>query len=124
MKVSILEDKSRNVRRQLGDLILNFETGLVLVLLSLLFVLGVRLGIMISVAILVIFLISFIVMKQMNITINTISIFGMVMVLGMMVDNSIVVVENTYRLMQNGRSRTDAILQTFKDVLIAISIFF
>jgi multidrug efflux pump subunit AcrB len=124
VKVSILEDKSRNVRRQLGDLILNFETGLVLVLLSLLFVLGVRLSIMISVAILVIFLISFIVMKQMNITINTISIFGMVMVLGMMVDNSIVVVENTYRLMQNGRSRTDAILQTFKDVLIPLLVSF
>ncbi|MCB1194161.1 MAG: efflux RND transporter permease subunit [Leptospiraceae bacterium] len=124
IEISVFEDKSKNVRRQLGDLILNFETGLVLVLLSLFFVLGFRLSVMISAAIVFIFFIAFIFFKQIGITINTISIFGMVMVLGMMVDNSIVVVENTYRLMQDGRSRTEAILQTFRDVLIPLLVSF
>ncbi|MCP5498240.1 MAG: efflux RND transporter permease subunit, partial [Leptospiraceae bacterium] len=124
IEISVFEDKSKNVRRQLGDLILNFETGLVLVLLSLLFVLGFRLSVMISAAIIFIFFIAFIFFKQIGITINTISIFGMVMVLGMMVDNSIVVVENTYRLMQDGLSRTEAILQTFRDVLIPLLVSF
>jgi multidrug efflux pump subunit AcrB len=112
------------VRRQLGDLVLNFETGLVLVLLSLVFTLGFRLSVMISVAILFIFLISFIFMKQFGFTINTITIFGMVMVLGMMVDNSIVVAENTYRLMQEGYERKEAVLQTFKDVLVPLLVSF
>jgi multidrug efflux pump subunit AcrB len=124
VEVSIYEDKSKEVRRQLGDLILNFETGLVLVLLSLLFILGVRLGFMISVAIIFIFLIAFIFIKQFGFTINTITIFGAVMVLGMMVDNSIVVAENTYRLMQDGVNKKDAILQTFKDVLIPLLVSF
>lgn len=122
--IQIYDDKSRDVRRQLGDLILNFETGLVLVLLSLIFILGMRLSIMISVAIIFIFLISFIFLKQFGFTINTITIFGMVMVLGMMVDNSIVVAENTYRLMQEGMERRDAILQTFKDVLVPLLVSF
>lgn len=124
IETSVYEDKSRDVRRQLGDLVLNFETGLVLVLLSLLFILGVRLGVMISVAIIFIFLIAFIFIKQFEFTINTITIFGMVMVLGMMVDNSIVVAENTFRLMQEGYSRKDAILQTFKDVLVPLLVSF
>jgi multidrug efflux pump subunit AcrB len=124
ISVSIYEDKSKDVRRQLGDLILNFETGLVLVLLTLIFILGFRLSMMISVAIIFIFFIAFIFMKQFGFTINTISIFGMVMVLGMMVDNSIVVAENTYRLMQEGLDRKEAILQTFKDVLVPLLVSF
>lgn len=124
IETKIYDDKSRDVRRQLGDLILNFETGLVLVLLSLIFILGMRLSIMISVAIIFIFLIAFIFLKQFGFTINTITIFGMVMVLGMMVDNSIVVAENTYRLMQEGLDRRDAILQTFKDVLVPLLVSF
>jgi multidrug efflux pump subunit AcrB len=124
IETTIYEDKSNDVRRQLGDLVLNFETGLVLVLLSLVFILGFRLSVMISVAILFIFLISFIFMKQFGFTINTITIFGMVMVLGMMVDNSIVVAENTYRLMQEGYERKAAVLQTFKDVLVPLLVSF
>ncbi|MDF3820447.1 efflux RND transporter permease subunit [Leptospira sp. 96542] len=124
INLKIYEDKSKDVRRQLGDLILNFETGLFLVLMSLIFILGMRLSLMISVAIIFIFLISFIFLKQFGFTINTITIFGMVMVLGMMVDNSIVVAENTYRLMQEGMDRRDAILQTFKDVLVPLLVSF
>ena len=124
VETTIYEDKSKDVRRQLGDLILNFETGLALVLLSLVFILGFRLSVMISVAIIFIFFISFIFIKQIGFTINTITIFGMVMVLGMMVDNSIVVAENTYRLMQEGYERKEAVLQTFKDVLVPLLVSF
>lgn len=117
VNILLFDDKSVDVTKQLSDLILNFITGLTLVVFALLLILGFRLSLIISVAIPLIFVIAFIVIKQLGMTINTITIFALVMVLGMMVDNSIVVAENTYRLMQEGLDRTDAIKQTFKDVL-------
>lgn len=68
--------------RQLTDLILNFFTGLSLVVLVLVIILGLRLSLIISIAIPLIFLLSFILIKQAALTLNTISIFGLVMVLG------------------------------------------
>ncbi|MCB1202121.1 MAG: efflux RND transporter permease subunit [Leptospiraceae bacterium] len=120
VKVASFDDKSADVTKQIGDLGLNFATGLTLVVLALFIILGPRLSMMISLAIPFIFIITFILIKQAGLTINTVSIFGLIMVLGMMVDNSIVVAENTYRLMQEGLARKDAILKTFKDVLIPL----
>jgi len=116
VEITLFEDKSIDVVRQLTDLILNFFTGLSLVVLVLVIILGLRLSLIISIAIPLIFLLSFILIKQADLTLNTISIFGLVMVLGMMVDNSIVFAENTYRLMQEGLKRSEAINQTFKEV--------
>ncbi len=116
VEVATFLDQSQDVIRQLNDLILNFITGLILVVAVLFFILGFRLSMVISVAIPSIFLIAFTFIKSAGITINTISIFALVMVLGMMVDNSIVVAENSYRLMQEGQSRRDAIRNTLSEV--------
>lgn len=118
--VIIFDDKSIDVTRQLNNLGLNFATGLTLVVVFLFAILGFRLSSMISLAIPLIFIIAFIIVNQFGITINTVSIFALVMVLGMMVDNSIVVAENTFRLMQEGLERKEAIFMTFKNVVTPI----
>jgi multidrug efflux pump subunit AcrB len=120
IEFTYFDDRSENVIKQIGDLGINFATGLTLVVVVLFFILGPRLSLIVSIAIPAIFLITFNLINQSGTTINTISIFGMVMVLGMMVDNSIVVSENTFRLMQEGMPRKDAILQTYRDVLIPL----
>ncbi|MCB1143447.1 MAG: efflux RND transporter permease subunit [Leptospiraceae bacterium] len=118
--IYLFDDRSNNVIKQIGDLGVNFATGLILVVVVLFFILGPRLSLIVSLAIPSIFLIAFNLIKQTGTTINTVSIFGLVMVLGMMVDNSIVVSENTYRLMQEGITRKEAIEKTFKDVLLPL----
>lgn len=120
IEFTYFDDRSENVIKQIGDLGINFATGLSLVVIVLFFILGPRLSLIVSIAIPAIFLITFNLINQSGTTVNTISIFGMVMVLGMMVDNSIVVSENTFRLMQEGLSRKEAILQTYRDVLIPL----
>tara|TARA_R110000765_G_scaffold25224_6_gene62531 strand:- start:266 stop:2608 length:2343 start_codon:yes stop_codon:yes gene_type:complete len=51
---------------------------------------------------------SFVILSWLGYTLNTMILFGMIMGLGMLVDNGIVVVENVYRLMDEGMSRIDA----------------
>ena len=52
---------------------------------------------------------SFMIMSFMGYTMNTMVLFGLVMGLGMLVDNGIVVVENVYRLMEKeGLNRIEA----------------
>lgn len=116
VEVTVFLDQSTDVVRQLNDLIMNFVTGLTLVVAALFFILGFRLSMIISLAIPSIFLIAFTIIHAAGITINTISIFALVMVLGMMVDNSIVVAENSFRLMQEGQARGDAIRNTLSEV--------
>ncbi|MBW7857441.1 MAG: efflux RND transporter permease subunit, partial [Leptonema sp. (in: Bacteria)] len=116
VEVTVFLDQSTDVVNQLNDLIMNFATGLLLVVAALFFILGFRLSIIISFAIPSIFLIAFTIIHNTGLTINTISIFALVMVLGMMVDNSIVVAENSFRLMQEGQSRGEAIRNTLTEV--------
>ena len=56
------------------------------------------------------FMITFFVMSGLGLTLNVVSLFGMIMVLGMVVDFSIVVAENSHRYMESGVRRNDEIL--------------
>ena len=52
--------------------------------------------------------ISFMVLSWLGYTLNTMILFGMIMGLGMLVDNGIVIVENVYRFMSSGYKATEA----------------
>ncbi len=63
----------------------------------------------------------FVVMKLCNITLNMISLGGIAMGVGMIVDNSIVVLENIYRFAGDGHSRYDACVKGTQEVTLAIT---
>jgi multidrug efflux pump subunit AcrB len=67
------------------------------------------------------FLATFSVMSYMGITFNIVSLFGMIMVLGMIVDFSIVVAENSHRYMERGLKRSDAIETGISEVFWAVT---
>jgi multidrug efflux pump len=113
---TIRQDASEFVRSTVRDLENNIITGLILVLCVLLFAMGIRNAFFVAIAIPLSMLISFIVIQIMGITLNMVVLFSLILALGMLVDNSIVVVENIYRHVSEGASRWQAALEATSEV--------
>ena len=101
-------DKSKDIRRMVAELENSILTGLVLVLTVLFMFLGVRSSFFVALAIPFSMLISFVVLQVMGITLNMVVLFSLIIALGMLVDNAIVIVENIYRHLEEGKSRIEA----------------
>ncbi len=104
LKISITNDQSDITRNMVSNLENNIISGVILVVLVLLFFLGTRNAMFVGVAIPLSMFMSFIILGAFDITINMMVLFSLIMALGMLVDNGIVVVENVYRLMEEGYS--------------------
>ncbi|SMG11463.1 Multidrug efflux pump subunit AcrB [Marivirga sericea] len=102
--VTITNDQSQQTRDQVSSLENNIISGVILVVLVLLFFLGTRNALFVGIAIPMSMFMAFMILGALGITINMIVLFSLIMALGMLVDNGIVVVENVYRLMEEGYS--------------------
>lgn len=108
LEVSITNDQSKTTRSQVNDLENSIIFGVILVVLVLMLFLGFRNALFVGVAIPLSMFISFLVLNSLGITLNLMVLFALILALGMLVDNGIVVVENIYRLMQEGKSAVRA----------------
>lgn len=108
LNITIANDSSGRTLNQVEDLVNNIIFGIILVVTVLMFFLGFRNALFVGFAIPMSMFMSFMILHNLGFTLNTMILFGMIMGLGMMVDNGIVVVENVYRLMAEGMSRTEA----------------
>ena len=109
LEVSISNDQSNVTLNQVSDLVNNIIFGILLVVTVLMFFLGFRNALFVGFAIPMSMFMSFMILNFLGYTMNTMVLFGLVMGLGMLVDNGIVVVENVYRLMaKEGLSRIQA----------------
>lgn len=108
LKITITNDQSNQVRGQLLNLENNIYSGVILVVLVLLFYLGVRNALFVGIAIPMSMLMSFIILSMLGITINMMVLFALILALGMLVDNGIVTIENIYRFYSSGRTKDDA----------------
>lgn len=99
-----------------GNLIL----GMVLVTLVLWLTLGFRNAMLTAIGIPFSFLCTVIIMKLTGVTINTISLFSFVLVTGIIVDDAVVIVENTFRHMQMGKPRRQAIIDGTAEVMLPV----
>jgi multidrug efflux pump subunit AcrB len=117
LNISITNDQSTRTEAQVSELENSIIFGVLLVVGVLMFFLGFRNAIFVGIAIPLSIMMSFLVLPifgdfmGMNITLNTMVLFATVMGLGMLVDNGIVVVENVYRLMDEGVPRLEAAKQ-------------
>jgi multidrug efflux pump subunit AcrB len=102
LNISITNDQSDQTRSQVNELENSIIFGIILVVVVLLFFLGLRNALFVGIAIPLSMFMSFIILSMMGVTLNTIVLFSLVLALGMLVDNGIVVVENVYRLMDEG----------------------
>jgi multidrug efflux pump len=108
LNISIANDSSTRTLNQVDDLVNNIIFGIILVVTVLMFFLGFRNALFVGFAIPMSMFMSFVILSWLGYTLNTMILFGMIMGLGMLVDNGIVVVENVYRLMDEGMPRIDA----------------
>ena len=108
LNVSITNDQSDQVRTQVDELQNSIIFGVLLVVGVLLFFLGLRNALFVGVAIPLSMFMAFMVLNAFGVTFNIMVLFSLVLALGMLVDNGIVVVENVYRLMDEGMSPLDA----------------
>ena len=109
-------DKSHDIRNMVADLENNILTGLVLVLIVIFFAMGFRNAMLVSLAIPFSMLLSFTILHIMGITLNMVVLFSLTLALGMLVDNAIVIVENSYRFMEQGANRIEAAMKATSEV--------
>ncbi len=122
LNISIVNDSSSRTLNQVDDLVNNIIFGIILVVTVLMFFLGFRNALFVGFAIPMSMFMSFMILSLMGYTLNTMILFGMIMGLGMLVDNGIVVVENVYRLMSEGMSRTEAAKKGIGEIAFPIII--
>jgi multidrug efflux pump subunit AcrB len=112
-------DQAENVNRRLGGLGEDFLIAILLVLLTLL-PLGIRASIVVMISIPLSLAIGIVMINLLGYTLNQLSIVGLVVALGLLVDDSIVVVENIERWMREGHSRIDATLKATRQIGMAV----
>lgn len=108
LKVSVFNDQSVNTRREVSNLENSIISGVILVVLVLLFFMGIRNAMFVGIAIPLSMLLGILMLNLAGITLNMVVLFGLILALGMLVDNGIVIVENIYRYRQEGYSTMQA----------------
>lgn len=112
-------DQSENVDARLSRLGWDFVIAIVLVLLTLL-PLGTRASVIVMISIPTSLAMAVTLLYVTGYSINQLSIVGFVIALGLLVDDSIVVVENIARFLREGHSRTQAAIEATKQIGVAV----
>ena len=115
----IMFDQADNVNKRLGGLGIDFAIAICLVLITLL-PLGTRASLVVMVSIPLSLAIGIILINLLGFSLNQLSIVGLVVSLGLLVDDSIVVVENIERWMRDGHDRLTATLMATKQIGLAV----
>jgi multidrug efflux pump subunit AcrB len=102
LEIDLVNDFSYYVKRRLNVLVNNGWIGIILVVICLFLFLSSRIAFVTAIGIPMAFLMTFIVMSYSGLTINLLTMFGLIMVLGMIVDDAIIISENVYRRISEG----------------------
>ncbi len=116
-QIAMHSDLSRFVEGRLDLLLRNGKMGLLLVLVSLNLFLNWRVALWAAVGLPVAFLGTFIVMYFLGSTINLLSMFGLIIVLGIVVDDAIVIGENIFRHVEEGMPSEKAAVYGAEEVM-------
>lgn len=120
VEITYVNDISYFVKRRLGVLRNNAMTGLVLVVGSLFLFMGWRTSLMVAIGIPISITTAFIFMNFMGVTLNLISMFGMIIVIGILVDDAIIVSENFYRYLEEGYPPYEAAVKGTSEVVAPV----
>ncbi len=112
-------DQAENVERRLGSLGIDFMIAIGLVLITLV-PLGWRASVIVMMAIPLSLGIGIVMLNAFGYSLNQLSIVGLVVALGLLVDDSIVVVENVERWLRDGHSKLKAVIEGTKQIALAV----
>ncbi|HEU5145359.1 MAG TPA: efflux RND transporter permease subunit [Chryseosolibacter sp.] len=103
LKVTVTADQSVNTRVTLHDLINTIIIGFALVTIILMFFMGVTNAIFVGLSVPISSFIAFLVFPALGFSLNMMTLFSFLLALGIVVDDAIVVIENTHRVFDNGK---------------------
>jgi hydrophobic/amphiphilic exporter-1 (mainly G- bacteria), HAE1 family len=132
VELFVYSDKAKDVENQLGSLVFNAISGLCLVIVVLYIFIGFGESVVVSTTIPISIFVALGLMKWSGMTLNMVSLFSLLLAVGMLVDNAIVVMENINRIRQMGvKSQPAAIAATnqiapavFSSTLTTLAAFF
>jgi len=101
--ITITADQSDQTRTTLHDLINTIIIGFILVTLILMFFMGVTNAVFVGLSVPISSFIAFVIIQQFGFTLNMMTLFSFLLALGIVVDDAIVVIENTHRIFDNGK---------------------
>ncbi len=120
LNVVIVQDRSINLNERKNLLLKNGIFGMLLVLLFLSMFLDPRMAFWVAAGLPISFWGMFILAHLFGITINVISLFGMIVVVGILVDDGIVIAENIFRHYENGKNAVRAAIDGTLEVLPSV----
>jgi multidrug efflux pump len=103
LNIVITGDQSKETRVTLHELINTIIIGFILVTVILMFFMGVTNAIFVAMSVPLSMAIAFLFMDGLDYTLNMIVLFSFLLALGIVVDDAIVVIENTHRIYDNGK---------------------
>ena len=121
VEVGILADQSRDVDVMVSELQNNIILALILVVGVVLAFMGIRNSLFVAIAIPLSMLMGMMIFSLIGITLNMVVLFSLVLVLGMLVDNAIVLVENIYRHIEMGQTPFEASVNGAKEVAMPVA---
>ncbi|MBT7952420.1 MAG: efflux RND transporter permease subunit [Gammaproteobacteria bacterium] len=120
-EVFLIDDQTISTREALDLMQTNAFIGLVLVLLVTWIFLGTRIALLTSIGIPFTLAGTFLIVSTMGITLNNTVLLGVVIALGMLVDDAVVVVESIYQRLQHGLSSMNAVIKSLQEVFAPVT---
>jgi len=108
VKLGVTRDLSRFIDQRLDLMLRNATLGLILVVVVLAVFLELRIAFWVAAGLFISFLGTFLVMYMVDETLNLISMFGLIVVLGLLVDDAIVIAENVFARRRQGLPSAEA----------------
>ncbi len=121
LKFEIYNNEARRVSDRLDILTSNGYQGLIIIILILMIFIKGRAGFMASLSLPLALAITLGFVYTIGYTLNTITIIGFIIALGMLVDNSVVISENYMRLRREGIETDEALLQSIKELWMPVT---
>jgi len=116
------QDSSKPVKDRLNTVISNLMFGLVLVFLSMALLINVRIASIVAMGIPISFAIGIMFLYFTGYSINIVSLLGGLIVIGIVVDDAIVVSENIQRHINEGLAKNEAVYQGLKEMVLPVTL--
>lgn len=120
IETSFLIDQADTTKGMFRSLEAAVLTAVALVLITCIATLGWRAAIMIGMSIPISFMIAFLVVQMLGMTINMMIMFGLVLAVGVLVDDPIVVVEYAERKLQEGVPKKEAFIMAARKMFVPV----
>ncbi|MDQ7060780.1 MAG: efflux RND transporter permease subunit [Sulfurimonas sp.] len=122
VKFNFYKDSSVPIKSRLNTVLSNLMFGLILVFLSMFLLINLRIAFVVALGIPFSFIIGLLFIYYMGYSINIVSLLGALIVIGIVVDDAIVVGENIQRHIDEGMDNYEAAITGVKEVILPITL--